>query len=120
MREQINRDYNITIPRWVAYRPKKMAMKKVYGNEIKHYKTLGTMLRQYKKWNLDSMCGLVKHRPNFHRMFVCLDAYKKCLIVKFRPIITLDGCYLKGSYEGQLLSCVIGRDGNDDLFPNYI
>ena len=33
-----------------------------------------------------------------------------------RPIISLDGCHLKGVYGGQLLSAV-RRDGNDNLFP---
>jgi hypothetical protein len=71
-------------------------------------------------WNLDSMCGLVKDGPNFHRMFVCLDAYKKCLIVGCRPVIALDGCHLKGSCEGQLLLCAISMDRNDDMFSNCI
>ncbi|KAK4390424.1 hypothetical protein Sango_2105700 [Sesamum angolense] len=33
-----------------------------------------------------------------------------------RPIIGLDGCFLKIVYRGQLL-VVVGRDGNDNMFP---
>ncbi|KAK4391431.1 hypothetical protein Sango_1920900 [Sesamum angolense] len=33
-----------------------------------------------------------------------------------RPIIGLDGCFLKIIYGGQLLVAV-GRDGNDNMFP---
>jgi hypothetical protein len=75
LREQIKRDYNITIPRW--YRAKKMAMKKVYGNEAEHYKNSRDYAAAVQRWNPGSMCGLLKNGPNFHRMFVCLDACKE-------------------------------------------
>jgi hypothetical protein len=78
LREQIKRDYNITIPRW--YRAKKMAMKKVYGNEAEHYKNSRDYAAAVQRWNPGSMCGLLKNGPKFHRMFVCLDACKKGLI----------------------------------------
>jgi len=41
----------------------------------------------------------------------CKDSFVSC-----RPIIGLDGCFLKGKYEGELLS-VVGRDANDQLLP---
>uniref|UniRef100_A0A2N9HBF3 SWIM-type domain-containing protein n=1 Tax=Fagus sylvatica TaxID=28930 RepID=A0A2N9HBF3_FAGSY len=33
-----------------------------------------------------------------------------------RPLIGLDGCFLKGSYKGHLLS-VVSRDANDNMYP---
>jgi len=33
-----------------------------------------------------------------------------------RPIIGLDGCFLKGEYGGELLTAV-GRDKNDQMLP---
>ena len=33
-----------------------------------------------------------------------------------RPIIGVDGCFLKGKYGGELLTTV-GRDGNDQMLP---
>ena len=45
---------------------------------------------------------------------MCLDAAIKGL--KFcRPIISLDGCFLKAGYKGQLL-VAIARDANDNMF----
>jgi hypothetical protein len=46
LRERIKRDYNIRVPRWAAYRAKKVAMKKVYGMRLSTTKTFGTMLQQ--------------------------------------------------------------------------
>ena len=33
-----------------------------------------------------------------------------------KPIIGLDGCFLKGSHGGRVLA-VVGRDGNENMFP---
>jgi hypothetical protein len=68
------------------------------------------------KWNMGIMCGLLKDDIHFHRMFVCLDACKKCIIVGCRLMIVLDGFHLKGPYGGQLL-CAVGKDRNDDMYP---
>jgi hypothetical protein len=46
---------------------------------------------------------------------MCLDGCKKSFL-KCRPIIGLDGCFLKGYYGGQILAAV-GRDPNDQMLP---
>jgi len=51
--------------------------------------------------------------PHFQRMYNCFKACKDSFF-KCRPIIGLDGCFLKGYYGGQLLSA-IGRDPNDQM-----
>lgn len=33
-----------------------------------------------------------------------------------RPLISIDGCFVKGPYKGQLL-CAVGRDGNENIYP---
>ncbi|XP_058776275.1 uncharacterized protein LOC131650589 [Vicia villosa] len=46
---------------------------------------------------------------------MCLDACKKSFSF-CRPIIGVDGCFLKGNYGGQILAAV-GRDPNDQMLP---
>jgi len=116
LRERVKRDYNIKIPKWVAYRAKTSTMKKVYGSEVEHYQNSRDYVVAMHRWNPGSMCVLLKNDNHFHRMFVCLDACKKGMIAGCRPMIALDGCHLKGPYGGLLL-CAVGRDGNDDMFP---
>lgn len=49
-------------------------------------------------------------------MYVCLDAYKRGFFGRMWAH-DLCGCvFLKGDFGGQL-HVVIGRDGNDDIFP---
>lgn len=58
---------------------------------------------------------LATGRPVFERMYVCLGACKG-EFKHYRPLIGLDGCFLKVPYEGILLLNVVGIDGNN-MFP---
>ena len=48
--------------------------------------------------------------------YVCLEACKSAFVTTCRPLIGLDGCFLKGEFGGQLLS-VVGKDENNQMFP---
>ncbi|RYQ88696.1 hypothetical protein Ahy_B09g095737 isoform B [Arachis hypogaea] len=54
-------------------------------------------------------------RPQFERIYICLDACKRSFMV-CRPMISLDGCFIKTPYGGQLLTA-IGWDSNDQILP---
>lgn len=51
----------------------------------------------------------------FKRIYVCLKACKDNF-VSCRPIISLDECFLKGKYRGDLLT-VVDWDPNDQMLP---
>ncbi|XP_065871882.1 uncharacterized protein [Euphorbia lathyris] len=55
-------------------------------------------------------------RRVFWRIFVCFDALKKGWKAGCRPIIGLDGCFLKGICKGVLL-VACGRDADDHFYP---
>ena len=61
-------------------------------------------------------CDLSSHGPVFERIYVCLEACKSAFVTTCRPLIRLDGCFLKGEFGGQLLTAV-GKDGNNQMFP---
>ena len=54
---------------------------------------------------------LKRNEGDFEAMYVCLAPLR----VGCRHLISLDGCYLEGLYEGQLLSTV-GIDANDCVY----
>ncbi|KAK8622514.1 hypothetical protein V6N13_117424 [Hibiscus sabdariffa] len=54
--------------------------------------------------------------PVFSRLYICFKSLKENFKEGCRPIIGLDGCFLKGLIKGQLLTAV-ARDGNDQMFP---
>ncbi|XP_073137989.1 uncharacterized protein [Henckelia pumila] len=54
--------------------------------------------------------------PTFDRLYYSLQGMKASFLTACRPIIGLDGCFLKTVHGGQLL-VAIGRDGNDNMVP---
>ncbi|KAK4390053.1 hypothetical protein Sango_2068600 [Sesamum angolense] len=54
--------------------------------------------------------------PVLQRMYFCLKGMRDGFIEGCRPLIGLDGCFLKGLFKGQLLAA-IGRDPNDNIYP---
>ena len=45
-----------------------------------------------------------------------IDALKRGFLTKGRRIIGLDCCFLKGAFEGRMLSAM-GKDGNNKIYP---
>lgn len=52
----------------------------------------------------------------FDRFYVCLNGLKEGWTRGCRPVIALDGCFLKKPNVGEILTA-IGRDGNNQIFP---
>ena len=52
----------------------------------------------------------------FKRFNVCLAPLKEGFLDGCRPVISLDGCHLKGPLGGILLTAV-GIDPNDGMYP---
>lgn len=54
--------------------------------------------------------------PVFQRFNVCFDACKRGFLARCRKVIGVDGCFLKGACNGELL-CALGRDANNQIYP---
>ncbi|RYR31554.1 hypothetical protein Ahy_B01g056363 [Arachis hypogaea] len=53
--------------------------------------------------------------PIFEKMYVCLEGCKKGFLAGCRPLIGLDGAFLKTRHGGQILSA-IGQDANNHIY----
>lgn len=49
-------------------------------------------------------------------MYICFEATKRGFIEDWRKVICVDGCHLKSTVGGQLLTAV-GIDPNNSLYP---
>lgn len=52
----------------------------------------------------------------FSQIYICFDRLKRSWKQNCRPIIGLDGTFLKHSVQGMILT-VIGRDPNNQIYP---
>ncbi|KAG7582076.1 Zinc finger SWIM-type [Arabidopsis suecica] len=52
----------------------------------------------------------------FNRFYVCFDNLRKTWKESCRPLLGIDGCFLKNKVKGQLL-VALGRDANNRIYP---
>ncbi|KAK8683942.1 hypothetical protein V6N13_039985 [Hibiscus sabdariffa] len=88
----------------------------IHGNEDEQYERIYDYLGELRGTNpgTTTICHLDNRL--FVRMYVCLQACKDGFKAGCRPIISIDGCFLKGHYLGYLLAAV-GIDANDCIYP---
>ncbi|XP_052736612.1 uncharacterized protein LOC108320266 [Vigna angularis] len=119
IREKVQRKWNIGISRSMAYRAKAIASNEIDGSFNEQYKRIYDYAHELLERNPGSTVKV--HVENnegeliFKRFYCCLKACKDSFVC-CRPIIGLDGAFLKGKYGGELLTAV-GRDGNDQMLP---
>ncbi|MBA0670276.1 hypothetical protein Goklo_023942, partial [Gossypium klotzschianum] len=86
---------NVTID--CCYRAKKIVKDKMAGNHKEEF-------------------GLLWDYAHELRYYVCFDTLKRGWKARCRPLIRLDGCFLKGSFKNEFLTAV-RRDANNQMFP---
>ncbi|XP_012844341.1 PREDICTED: uncharacterized protein LOC105964362 [Erythranthe guttata] len=99
---------------------KKNALNKIRGQDAQEYSLLWDYCETVRARNPGAKLLLRKilysDPPIFERMYFSLPPMRLGFLAGCRPLIGLDGCFLKAPHGGQLL-CAVGRDGNDNLFP---
>ncbi|CAJ2640799.1 unnamed protein product [Trifolium pratense] len=113
-------DYNLHLEDSMIYRSLKQAKQNVEGSEIDQYAKLWDYCHELLSQNPGSTVKMStipqqEGPPIFHRLYICFDASKRGFKEGCRPIIGLDGCFLKGYFGGQLLTAV-GGDANNHIF----
>ncbi|WVZ17312.1 hypothetical protein V8G54_010294 [Vigna mungo] len=111
--------WNIVVSRSTTTKAKAMATANIEGCFKQQYERLYDYAHEILRSNPGSTVQVKVDRDGdnviFNRIYVCLKACKDSF-VSCRPIIHLDGCFLKGKYGGELLTAV-ARDGNDQMCP---
>ncbi|KAL0391443.1 UNVERIFIED_CONTAM: hypothetical protein Slati_4529400 [Sesamum latifolium] len=97
---------------------KKYALELIKGDVKEQYSRLYDYCHTVVKHNPGSSLFMKLNKelnpPVLQRMYFCLKGMKDGFLDGCRPIIGLDGCFLKGLYKGQLLAA-IGRDPNENI-----
>ncbi|XP_027099030.1 uncharacterized protein [Coffea arabica] len=103
-------------------RAKRKAKDMMLGTDMEQYQKLWSYAATVRDTNAGSTVKMQIDKPpdgsrgTFQRLYYCLYACKKGFLDGCRPTIGLDGCFLKTTFGGQLLSA-LGRDGNDNMVP---
>jgi hypothetical protein len=104
------------------YRARRLAKDKIRGKVNDQYRKLWDFCETIRRTNIGSCVMMKIDRPlpdkpaKFQRLYFSLAAMKSGFLAGCRPIIGLDGCFLKGPHKCQLLAA-ISRDANNQMYP---
>ncbi|XVF67888.1 hypothetical protein PTKIN_Ptkin10aG0158200 [Pterospermum kingtungense] len=115
LQQDVKIDFLITVSLTKCTKARQMALKIVNGNQKEQYSKICEYLNEIRVTNKGSITICFLEARLFQRMYVCLDTLKKGFKA-CNPLISLDGCFLKGYYGGQLF-VVVGIDANDCIYP---
>jgi hypothetical protein len=123
--------WNLKIGKTKAYRARSLAFDLVDGSFRKQYTRFYDYCHELIRSNRGSTVKVtttpfqgdeddLEHPerplcPHFQRVYICFKGCRESFL-RCRPIIGLDGAFLKGYYGGQILAA-IGRDPNDQMLP---
>ncbi|KAL5774309.1 hypothetical protein ACOSP7_011866 [Xanthoceras sorbifolium] len=118
------RKYGVQVPDYTLHRAKKFALARGEVDHKESYNKLYKYGHVIIERNPGSCVKLstIRYDPNtnvpahFNRFFLSFYAQKMGYLEGCRPFIGLDGCHLKGPYDGILL-CAIGIDANCGVYP---
>ncbi|KAK4386170.1 hypothetical protein Sango_2487600 [Sesamum angolense] len=118
--KKVRRELQIEVSDYKVYRAKKYALELIRGDVKEQYARLYDYCHTVVKHNPASSLIMKLNKevnpPVLQRMYFCLKGMRDGFIEGCRPLIGLDGCFLKGLFKGQLLAA-IGRDPNDNIYP---
>lgn len=115
--------FGVQLKRFTCYRVKKHAHRMIYGTINEHYNKVGSYLLELQNADPDSTVTLLTEKSTiprepevFRRLYVSFPALREGFLRGCRPMICLDGCFLK-TFLGGMLLCAVGRDGNNQMYP---
>ncbi|CAI9287332.1 unnamed protein product [Lactuca saligna] len=121
MQAKVSTTFNINVSEGQCRNAKKFALQEIEGSLIEHYGILWSYGHEILRTNPGSTVRMdVDIMPDsttfFSKYYVCFKAISDGWKEGCRPVIGLDGCFLKGIVRGEVLAAV-GRDANNQIYP---
>jgi hypothetical protein len=122
LREDVKEKWNVDVSIRQLYMTRVKAKRQIEGKLREQYHRLRDYCETVRQTNRGSCLFIKVERPSlelpptFQRLYMSLAACKNGFKAACRPVIGVDGCFLKGYYKGILLTAV-GRDPNDNIYP---
>ncbi|XP_022019165.1 uncharacterized protein LOC110919195 [Helianthus annuus] len=107
-----------------VFRAKRIATTRIYGDYQEQYGLLRSYCDELLKANPGSTIKIYVEpcgnpgtpTRQFRRIYACFASMMRGFKMIVRPLLGVDGCFVKGTFPGQILS-VVGIDGNNSIYP---
>ena len=120
MQNYLMERHGIAVPTHVCQRAKKLLREWVEGKHGEAYARLPEYIEVIKEKNPGTIASCITEGPEsapiFKRLFISYEAMITGFKRGCRPLIGVDGCFLKGPYKGVLLTAM-DLDPNNGYFP---
>ncbi|XP_057760429.1 uncharacterized protein LOC130980804 [Arachis stenosperma] len=115
----LREEFSLTAHPKIVYRAVREARERIMGNEREQYSNVRDYLFEILRSNPGSRAELcitpIPQSPFvFDKLYICLETCKQSFKSGRRPLIHLDGYFLKTYYGGQLLTAV-DQDANNQF-----
>ena len=112
-------NYKATISKCFRVRAKALAL--IIGDYKGQFGMIRTYANELLSKNRNSTVKIAVENNGdgksvFKRLYICLGALKRGFLEGCRRVLSIDGCFLKGPWNGQVLAAV-GRDANNQMYP---
>ncbi|KAF6142140.1 hypothetical protein GIB67_037058, partial [Kingdonia uniflora] len=116
VQENIRVRFGVDISCYTAWNAWTTCMERIVGSYDEGYIIMHELVIQVLKANLGSIttCNIDLDTNQWKTTCIAYKASIDGFLNGCRPVLGLDGCFLKGKYEGVCLS-IIGLDGNNKL-----
>ncbi|XP_020272056.1 uncharacterized protein LOC109847225 [Asparagus officinalis] len=108
--------YSIKINYCKAWQRKERAQQELFSDDDEAYDSLRWYEAMVQATNPGSRVATDANDGRFRRLFIGYNVCIKGFIAGCRPLLFLDGTFLKDRYRGKLLS-ITRCDGNQRIFP---
>ncbi|KAL4289499.1 hypothetical protein GQ457_14G002690 [Hibiscus cannabinus] len=114
--KDVYKDHSDVVSLTKCQRARDYALEKIMGSQKQQYVKIYDYLSELRQANRGTTTICYLNECLFQRMYVCMQSCKDGFKAGCRPIISLDGCHLKGYYGGHILATV-GIDADDWIYP---
>ncbi|KAJ4701489.1 MuDR family transposase [Melia azedarach] len=117
IRDDIQNDYGVRLPYTKTWRSKEEALKIVCGDPAESFKGLPLYCHVLEDKNPGTVTAIeTDDNGHFLYFFMALGQCIRGFRNTIRPVIAIDGTFLKGKFRGTLFVAV-AQDGNNQIYP---
>lgn len=123
IRQNIDEEYKVEISKTKSYNARAIALSLIEGDRALQCRQVWDYRAEILRTHPNSTVEIVHEnfrenggQPRFQRLYMCLGSLKGGWKEHCRLVIGADGCHVKGTFLGQLLSAV-GTDGSNGWWP---